>query len=197
MTMRVLLRWMEWIAVPAAAGLACSLLSLGVVTWLPALAAAAQVLQRWRSDGDQRAFVGVFAAFGAQWRSLWRHSLISTAIGVVLLANLTFLAGRTGVVFVFFAVQLGLAAAFLTYHLALAAAAGRTPSARSNAWRRTAIHLAFGSRRGLLLLAATALAVVLTAPLGIGPLIFGPSLPLLAALAFLDRLSTASPSPTS
>lgn len=185
MTMRVLLRWMEWIAVPAAAGLACSLLSLGVVTWLPALAAAAQVLQRWRSDGDQRAFVGVFAAFGAQWRSLWRHSLISTAIGVVLLANLTFLAGRTGVAFVFFAVQLGLAAAFLTYHLALAAAAGR----RDASARQTAIKLAFG-KYGVLLLLATVLAVLLTAPLGIGPLLFGPSLPLLLALAFLDRPAT-------
>jgi uncharacterized membrane protein YesL len=190
MTMRTLLRWMEWVAVPASAGLACSLLSLGIVTWLPALGAAAQVLQRWRSDGDQRAFLGVFAAFTDQWRSLWRHSLSSTAVGVVLIANLSFLVGRGGVAFVFFAVQVGLGAAFLAYHVALAAAAGRHPKAQPSTWRRSAIQFSFGSGRGVLLLLATALAVLLSAPLGIGPLLFGPSLPLLAALALQPRSPT-------
>jgi hypothetical protein len=182
------LRWLEWIAVPASAGLACCFLSLGVITWLPALAATAQVLQRWREDGDQRAFLGVFADFRGHWHRLWRHSLVSTAIAAVLLTNLIFLFGRGSSGFVLLAVQLGLGAAFVAYHLALAAVAGRRPTASPTRRRRAAIQLAFGSWRGVLLLLATFLAIVLTAPLGIGPLLFGPSLPLLAALSLQARL---------
>ncbi|QNE17651.1 DUF624 domain-containing protein [Kribbella qitaiheensis] len=185
---QVALRWLQWISVPASAGLAFCCLSLGAVTWLPALAATAQVLHRWREDGDERAFLGVFADFRNHWRRLWRHSLISTAIGAVLTANLVFLLGRGAVGFVLLAVQLGLAAAFIVYHLAFAAAIGHRPTASLSSRRHAAIHLAFGSWRGALLLLATVLVIALTAPLGIGPLLFGPSVPLLAALSLQSRL---------
>lgn len=180
------LRALEWVANPALAGLAWCLLCLGVVTWLPALAATAHALHRWRSEGEQRCFTGVFAVFGDYWRVLWRHSVVSTVALSVLIANLVFLAGRTSLIgFVFLALHVGIAAALILYHLSLAAVAGRDP-AHPEQWRQAALVLGFGGWRGPVLLTATIGAVVLTLPLAVGPLLFGPTLPLLLAMA-LDR----------
>jgi len=179
---------LEWVANPALAGAAFLLLSLGVVTWLPALAATAHVLYRWRSEGEQRSFVGVFEAFGEFWRKLWRHSLVSTAVTAVLLVNLGFLAGQTSPFALgFLAVHLGIGAAMVLYHLGLAAIAGRSPAGELASWWRQALVLGFGGRRGLLLLAATAVVVVVTLPLAVGPFLFGPTVPLLIALKLADR----------
>src|SRR5206468_2038249 len=68
-----------------------------------------------------------------------------------------------------------------------AAVAGADPAAPAT-WRPRALVLAFGSpRRGLGLLAAFVLAPVLGLPLVLGPLLFGPSLPVLCGLALLER----------
>lgn len=184
------LRWLEWVAYPALAGLAFCLLSLGVVTWLPALAAVASALTRWRQDGDARCFTGVFTAFPAYWRALWLHAVVATAGLAALVAAVVFLAGRPEPVAIpLLAVQVGGLAAFAVYHLALAVVAGHDRS--GSGYRRPrldALVLAFGSpHRGLALLAAVVLAPIMTLPLAVGPLLLGPTLPVLCGLVLLDR----------
>jgi uncharacterized membrane protein YesL len=182
------LRGLEFVAYPALAGAAFCLLTLGIVTWLPALAAVAATLQRWRRDGDARCFTGVFAAFPGYWRALWRHALVATAVPGAMLVAIAFLAGRPEPVAIpLLAVQVGGLAAFAVYHLALAVVAGHNPAAPATL-RARALLLAFGSpRRGLVLLAALVLTPVLALPLAVGPLLFGPTLPVLCGLVFLER----------
>ncbi|MFD5892419.1 DUF624 domain-containing protein [Streptomyces sp. NPDC060366] len=183
-----LLRRLEFIAFPAAAGAACAVLSLGVVTWLPALAAMAHALQRWRTEGDNRVFVNAFAAFPRYWRALWRHGLVSTAAAVVLGANIVYLLSRSEPwTFVVLAAQVGIAAALVIHHIALAAEAGRTPRGSVRAWSAGALALGFGSpARGTALLGAVISAVLLSLVVPLGPLLLGPSIPVLLALSFAD-----------
>ncbi|MFD6988967.1 DUF624 domain-containing protein [Streptomyces sp. NPDC059943] len=183
-----LLRRLEFIAYPAAAGAACAVLSLGVVTWLPALAAMAHALQRWRTEGDNRVFVNAFAAFPRYWRALWRHGLVSTAAAVVLGANIVYLLSRSEPwTFVVLAAQVGIAAALVIHHIALAAEAGRTPRGSVRAWSAGALALGFGSpARGTALLGAVISAVLLSLVVPLGPLLLGPSIPVLLALSFAD-----------
>lgn len=179
------LRAMAWIAYPALAGLAFLLLSVAVVSWLPAYAAAGHALHRWRTGEDERCFTGTLRAFGGYWRTLWRHSLASTVAFAVLVVNVVFLAGQPSpTAFALLAAQVGVLAAFVPYHLALAAAAAVDgPLADRTRLRRRALVLAFGSpRRGLLLLATAVVAPLVALPLAVGPLLFGPTLPLLVAL---------------
>jgi uncharacterized membrane protein YesL len=182
------LRGLEWVAYPALGGAAFCLLALGVVTWLPALAALAAALHRWRCDGDTRCFTGVLRAFPGYWRALWRHALVATVAPAAILVAIGFLAGRPEPVAIpLLAVQVGGLAAFAVYHLALAVVAGHDPGAPAS-WRARALVLAFGSpRRGLVLLAAMVLAPLVALPLAVGPLLFGPSIPVLCGLVLLDR----------
>jgi uncharacterized membrane protein YesL len=182
------LQGLEWVAHPALAGAAFCLLALGIVTWLPALAAVAAALDRWRRDGDTRVFTGVFAAFPGYWRALWRHSLAATAAPAAMVAAIAFLAGRPEPMAIpLLAVQVGGLAAFAVYHLAFAVVAGHDPAARES-WRARALVLAFGSpRRCVVLLAALLLAPVVALPLAVGPLLFGPTLPVVCGLLLLDR----------
>lgn len=182
------LRGLEFVAFPAMAGAAFCLLALGVVTWLPALAALASALHRWRRDGDTRCFTGVLAAFPGYWRAMWRHALVATVAPAAMLVAIGFLAGRPEPVSIpLLAVQVGGLAAFAVYHLALAVVAGHDPSAPAT-WRARALVFAFGSpRRGLVLVAALVLAPVVTLPLVVGPLLFGPSLPVLCGLLLRER----------
>ena len=182
------LRGLEWVAYPAIAGGGFCLLTLGIVTWLPALAAVAAALDRWRRAGDTRVFTGVLMAFPGYWRALWRHALVATAVPAAMLVAIGFLAGRPEPVAIpLLAVQVGGLAAVAVYHLALAVVAGADPAGRP-AWRGRALVLAFGSpRRTAALVAALVLAPVLTLPLAVGPLLFGPTLPVLCGLVLLER----------
>ncbi|MCX4869149.1 hypothetical protein OIC43_40320 [Streptomyces sp. NBC_00825] len=183
-----LLRRLEFVAYPAAAGAAFTVLSLGVVTWLPALAAMGHALQRWRAEGDSRCFTNTFAAFPQYWRSLWRHSLASTAAAVVLAANIVHLLGRPEPwTFVLLAAQMGIAAALAIHHVALAAEAGRSPHGTVRTWSRGALALGFGSAaRGTALLGAVISAALISLVVPLGPLLLGPSIPVLLALSFAD-----------
>ncbi|MGK5741405.1 DUF624 domain-containing protein [Micromonospora sp. URMC 103] len=196
------LRMLEFVAYPALAGCALLLLCLGVVTWLPALAAAAHALQQWRDDGHARPFLGTLEAFGHYWRRLWRHGLVSTVAGIVLAANIAFLATRPdAAALALLALQLGLVLVLVPYHLALAVTAARDPQGDTRRWSRDALLFAFASpRRGLGLLAVAVAAPALTAPLAIGPLLLGATLPLLLGLRIADRAvegrpGTATPGP--
>ncbi|MGW6900460.1 DUF624 domain-containing protein [Streptomyces sp. NBC_01727] len=183
-----LLRRLEFVAYPAAAGAAFAVLSLGVVTWLPALAAMGYALQRWRTDGDTRCFTRAFTAFPQYWRALWPHSLVSTVAAFVLTANITHLLGRSEPwTFVVLAAQVGIAAAAVVHHVALAAEAGRSPRGTVRSWSRAALVLGFGSAaRGTALLGAVISAALLSLVVPLGPLLLGPSIPVLLALSFAD-----------
>ncbi|MFD9500107.1 hypothetical protein [Streptomyces sp. NPDC060035] len=183
-----LLRRLEFIAYPAVAGAACTVLSLGVVTWLPALAAMGHALQLWRAEGDSRVFVNAFAAFPRYWSALWRHGLLSTAAAVVLGTNIVYLLSRSEPwTFVVLAAQAGIAAALVIHHIALAAEAGRTPQGSVRTWSAGALALGFGSpARGTALLGAVISAVLLSLVVPLGPLLLGPSIPVLLALSFAD-----------
>lgn len=183
-----LLRRLEFVAYPAAAGAAFVVLSLGVVTWLPALAAMAHGLQRWRAEGDSHCFGNTFTSFPRYWRALWRHGLASTVAAAVLSANIVYLLGRSEPwTFVLLAAQVGIVAALVIHHVALAAEAGRAPGGTVRSWTRGALALGFGSAaRGTALLGAVVSAVLLSLVVPLGPLLLGPSIPVLLALSFAD-----------
>jgi uncharacterized membrane protein YesL len=183
------LRALEFVAYPALAGAAFCVLCLGVVTWLPAMAAMASVLRRWWDDGESRCFTGVFAEFPHYWRRLWRHGLVSTAAIAVLAANAVFLADQPSLpAFALLAVQVGIAVALVPYHLALAASAALTPDGDTAQWRSRALLLAFGSAgRGVGLLGAAVTAPVISLVIPFGPLLLGPSLPVLYAVILADQ----------
>lgn len=178
------LRAMEFVANPALAGAAFCLLCLGVVTWLPALAAVGNALHRWRTEDEQACFVGVLRAFPGYWRALWKHAVVSTVAAAVLVFNVAFLAVEgSGVALLLLFAQVGVGLVVLPYHLALGAVAGSTPDGSPAQWRRAAVLLAFGSvTRGTGLLLAMVAAPVLTVFVPLGPLLLGPSLPMLYAL---------------
>ncbi|MGZ0150834.1 hypothetical protein ACXJJ3_27515 [Kribbella sp. WER1] len=183
------LQWLGWVSAPATAGAAFVVLALGVVTWLPALAAVGFALERWRTDGDARCFTGVFVGCRTYWRPLLPHSILAAVAVVVAVSNLTFLSGRSGVLAVtLFMIHLGLLAAAITYHLALAVAAARKPSGSVAEWRRTAFRLAFTSvPRGTALLGAAVSAPVFSLVVPAGPLLLGTTVPVLVGLLVADR----------
>ncbi|MEU3177236.1 hypothetical protein [Streptomyces albidoflavus] len=187
------LRAMEFVAQPALAGAAFCLLALGVVTWLPALAAAATALQDWRRDGGGRPFTGTLRAFPRCWRALWRDGIAASALIALLVANCLFLLSRgEPAAFVLLPVQFVLLATLAVYCLSLAA--GFAVDA-SGEFRRRAASFAFGSpRRGLALLLVLLLAPLAVLPVPLGPLLLGPTLPLLLALSLytpVDKRTTA------
>ncbi|MEU8221207.1 DUF624 domain-containing protein [Kribbella sp. NPDC048915] len=187
--MRRALDWLGWLASPVMAGAAFTILCLGLVTWLPALAAVGFALNRWRTDGDARVFTGVFAGWRRYWRPLLPHSILLTLAAVVAVSNLMFLSGRSGPVVVsLFMVHVGLVAAGLTYHLAVAVAAGRDPGGTAAGWRRTAFGLAFTSvPRGTALLGAAIAAPVFSLVVPAGPLLLGTTVPVLVGLVVADH----------
>ncbi|MFI5593901.1 hypothetical protein ACIA5G_53405 [Amycolatopsis sp. NPDC051758] len=186
------LRAMEFVAQPALAGAAFCLLALGVVTWLPALAAAAVALQDWRGDGGGRPFTGTFRAFPRCWRVLWKDGFAAGAAIVVLVTNCLFLLGQGGpAAFVLLPVQVVLLASLAVYTLALAAVSAVDAGGDV---RRRAAALAFGSpRRCLALLLSLLLAPLAMLPVPLGPLVLGPTLPLLLALSLYAPTNTRSP----
>ncbi|MFE6734608.1 hypothetical protein [Microbacterium sp. NPDC057650] len=190
---RALLGWLEWLAYPVLAGAAFAILCLGVVTWLPALAATGHALRAWRTDGDTRCFTGVFRAFPRYLRPLLPHALISTAGLALLVVDAAFLVGRTGpVAVVLVMLVLGLLAAAVPYHLALAVVAAVQPDDTARQWARSALWFAFGSaRRGTALLGAAVATPVLSLVVPAGPLLLSASVPVLVGLMLVDQMEEA------
>jgi hypothetical protein len=183
-----LMRMLEFVAYPASAGAAFLILSLGVITWLPALAAVAHALQAWRRDGTAHCFTGVFTAFRHYLRPMLARSAAATLVALLLLANTLFLvAQQHPVAFLFLAAQAGLGAVFVVYHLAYAVVAGCDPDGTPSVWTRAALAFGFGSaRRGTALLGAAIAAPILSIVVPLGPLLLGPSLPVLVGLTIAD-----------
>lgn|GEM_PF-2507304 len=186
---QTLMGWLEWLAHPVAAGAAFAILCLGVVTWLPALAATGHALRAWRTEDDGRTFTGVFRAFGSYLRPLLGHAVASTAGLALLGIDVAFLAGRSGpaaVVLVMLAI--GLLVAAVPYHLALAVVAAARPDGSVRTWVPGALWFAFGSvPRGTALLSAAVATPVFSLVVPAGPLLLCASVPVLVGLVILDQ----------
>ncbi|MFC7625002.1 hypothetical protein [Microlunatus sp. GCM10028923] len=188
-----LLGGLGYLAHPVQAGAALLLLGLGVITWLPAAAAAAHALHRWRTDGDQSCFAGTFRAFPRYWRRLWPLGIAAAAGTVLLIANLSFLYGRGGPAPVLLLAQLGLVAVAAPYLLAVAVVAARDPERTTGDWLRGAGWFAFGSAaRGTALLGAAVAAPILSIVVPAGPLLLGTTVPLLVGLIIADQTAKTS-----
>jgi hypothetical protein len=195
---RKALRAAEFVAYPALAGAALCVLALGVVTWLPALVAAATALQGWRTDGSGRCFTATLRAFPEQWRRLRREALVSTAVLLLCVANTLFLAGRGGPALVLLPVQALVLVAGAVYCVALAAVAALEPDAAGPPLRRAAAAFAFASpRRALGLVGAVIVLPLAMLPVPLGPLLLGPTLPLMAALSLADPATVPGRPPVS
>ncbi len=182
-----LLAGLGYLAHPVQAGAALLLLGCGVVTWLPALAAAAAALHGWRSADDRACFTGTFRHFPHYWHRLWKHSVALTSGVGLLVANVLFLYGRGGPAAALLLAQLGLIAVAVPYHLALAVVAARDPAGATGDWVRGAAWFAFGSAaRGTALLGAAIAAPVLSVVVPAGPLLLGATGPLLIGLIIAD-----------
>ena len=123
------------------AGLAATILSLGVVTALPAAVAASRAMSGWLRDGDDTVFTTTFAEFAATWRRTLPLGVGAVAVVVVLAANTAFLWDRAGAASGADgpALLLGAATAVLTCAvalvlLALPVAATRTPDGDRRGW---------------------------------------------------------------
>lgn len=193
---RKALRAAEFVAYPALAGAAFCVLALGVVTWLPALAAAAAALQGWRTDGSGRCFTATLRAFPGQWRRLRREAVAATAVLLLCGSNTLFLVDRGGAALALLPVQALLLAAAAVYGVALAATAALEPDADRRRLHRAAAAFAFGSPRRTLGLAAAVVVLPLSVlPVPLGPVLLGPTLPLMAALSIADPATPAGARP--
>ncbi|GAA2180515.1 hypothetical protein GCM10009785_11660 [Brooklawnia cerclae] len=181
--------WLDYLAYPAMAGVAFVVLALGVVTWLPALAAAGRALDGWRTNGDTSVLTGTFRAFRRYARVLMPHAVVSTLALALLAIDVIFLSGRSGpVALALFMICLGLVLVLLIYHVALAVVAATRPDESVGEWIRGALWFAFGSvTRGTALLGAIVAAPICSLPIPLGPLLFSATAPVLVGLLVLDR----------
>lgn len=175
---------LEWVACPGLAGLACSILMLGVVTWLPALCATGEALRRWREDGDGDAFVGVFRSFAKYWHSWAATSTMAGLAAVMLIGNGVFLFRQGSLpALALLVVQLFLLAALINYLVWLAVLANSAGPDATATLRRVAVGTAFGRPSGWLPMISGAAVALLLLPTGIGTPAFAPSACLLVAQA--------------
>lgn len=120
----------------AAAGLAAAVLSLGVVTAIPAAIAASRAMQRWLAGDDQAVFTGVFREFAATWRRSLPLGVAAVLVGAVLIVDVAFLmdqlAHGSGVAIALLAatVPVAIALGLLALALPVSAALHRDASAR-------------------------------------------------------------------
>ncbi|GAB3757119.1 DUF624 domain-containing protein [Microlunatus parietis] len=188
-----LLGGLGYLAHPVQAGAALLLLGLGVITWLPAAAAAAHALHRWRSDDDQACFTETFRAFPRYWRRLWGLGVVAAAGAALLIANLSFLYGRGGPAPILLLAQLGLIAVAVPYLLAVAVVAARAPDQATRDWLRVAAWFAFGSAaRGTALLGAAVATPIVSIVVPAGPLLLGATVPLLVGLIIAEHTAKTS-----
>ena len=143
----------------AAAGLAAAVLSLGIVTALPAALVAARMMQRWLDGDDQPVFTGVFREFAGTWRRSLPLGVASAIVSVVVVVDGAFLLEQAGrgstLAIVLLAATVPVALAIGLILVTLPVAAARDRDARARTWllgagARVAAH---PLRAALLLLA--------------------------------------------
>lgn len=128
------------------AGIAATIVSLGVVTVLPAAVAATRALDGWLRHGDDAVFTATFRELRATWRRTLPLGLAATACTLVLTVNAVFLwhrsdGGTVGPALVLGAATAVVGCAVALLLLALPVAATRSPDARPREWLVEAAYL--------------------------------------------------------
>jgi uncharacterized membrane protein YesL len=122
----------------AAAGLAAAVLSLGVVTAVPAVIAAGRSMRRWLAGEDDAVFTGVFREFAASWRRSLPLGVGAVAVVAMLVVDVAFLTAQleqgSAIAIALLAATVPVALALGLLLLALPASAALQPDASARAW---------------------------------------------------------------
>lgn len=177
----------------AAAGLAALILSLPLVSAVPAGIAAARAMNGWLRDGDSAVFTATFREFRATWRRSLPLGVAAVVACAMLAVNAAFLGdqltsapGPVALVLTAATVPVSIAVALLL--LAIPVAAARRPEATRLDWVIEAGYLIARAPLRALFLLALVIAAWLTFYLvpALAPF-FALSVPGYLALVTLDR----------
>jgi len=122
----------------AAAGLAAAVLSLGVVTAVPAVIAASRSMRRWLDGEEHAVFTGVFREFAATWRRSLPLGVGVVVVMAMLVVDIAFLTAQleqgSAIATALLAATAPVALALGLLLLALPASAALQPDASARAW---------------------------------------------------------------
>jgi uncharacterized membrane protein YesL len=175
----------------AFAGVATLILSLGVVTTLPACIASARALSGWLRHGDTAVFTSIFRQFARTWRRSLPLGVASALVVAVLVVDIVFLSAQLSggtplVALLMTAATVPIAIAVSLILLAIPVAATRSPEAGPKQWMIEAGYLVARRPGRAIFLLALVIALALTFYLlpTLAPF-FGLSLPVYLALVSL------------
>ncbi|MDJ0335341.1 DUF624 domain-containing protein [Salinibacterium sp. G-O1] len=142
-------------------------LSLGVITALPAAIALARAFASWTAQGDDKVFTNTFREFARTWRRTLGLGVVAVVVFGIMVADglfLSFQLSQPGgsLALLFSAAVLPLSALACVYTVAITAAATLNTEANASTWIREAIVLMLGSPRRSLLVLLTVVVVVVT-----------------------------------
>ncbi len=145
-------------------------LSLGVITALPAAIALARAFARWTADGDDKVFTNTFREFASTWRRTLGLGVIAVVVFGIMVADVLFLSFQLSqpggsLALLFTAAVLPLAAVACVYTVAITAASTLTTESKASAWVREAFVLMLGSPSRSLLVLLTVIVVVVVSVL--------------------------------
>lgn len=140
--------------------LAVLILSLGIITVLPAAIALARAFALWNVTNDDKVFTNTFRQFRETWRRTLGLGAIATVVFAILVADGIFLAAQltsTGdpMALMFAAAVMPIAAAVGVFAVALTAAATLSTEADARTWAREGFVLMLQHPRRLLLVLLT------------------------------------------
>lgn len=124
-------------------GLAALILSLGIITILPAAIALARAFADWTHSGNDGVFTNTFRQFADTWRRSWLLGVGATVVAAVVIVDLVFLAyqlseGGSAFGVIAGAAMLPMAVFCLVFSLAITAAAARLSDATAQDWLKDA-----------------------------------------------------------
>lgn len=151
----------------ALAGLAATVIALGIITVLPAAVAASRALDAWLRDGEDAVFTGTFRELRATWRRTLPLGAAATLCTGVLSVNAVFLwnrsdGGTNGPALILGAATVVVACTLALLVLALPVAATRSPDAGPRAWVVEAAALVAGRPVRAVVLLALVVALLAT-----------------------------------
>jgi uncharacterized membrane protein YesL len=151
----------------ALAGLAATVIALGIITVLPAAVAASRALDAWLREGEDAVFTGTFRELRATWRRTLPLGVGATVCTAVLTVNAVFLwhrseGGTDGPALVLGAATVVVGCSLALLVLAIPVAATRSPDAGARAWGVEAAALVAGRPVRAVVLLALVVALLAT-----------------------------------
>ncbi|MBH0097704.1 DUF624 domain-containing protein [Salinibacterium sp. NSLL150] len=121
--------------------LAVLVLSLGIITVLPAAIALARAFARWIVDGDDKVFTNTFREFRDTWRRTLGLGIIATVVLAIMVGDGVFLAyqlaqGGGSIALMLSAAVIPVAAGVCVLFVSTTAAATLSPEADARTWIR-------------------------------------------------------------